>query len=94
MLLFVYHDVRDFLSCCFLVDTGGLFRAFFHATLRVTRNDPVRSSGMEPFRAFGRAGDDRAVDSPIEEVYFYFTRFFTSQLMVAFLFCFCYTCWG
>ena len=35
-----------------------------------------------------------AVDSPIEEVYFYFTRFFTSQLMVAFLFCFCYTLLG
>ena len=59
MLLFVYHDVRDLLSCCFLVDTGGFFRAFFHVALRVARADPVRSSGMESFRAFGRAGSDR-----------------------------------
>ena len=35
-----------------------------------------------------------AVDSPLEDVYFYFTRFFTSQLMVAFLFCLCYTLLG
>ena len=35
-----------------------------------------------------------AVDSPLEDVYFYFTRFFTSQLMVAFVFCLCYTLLG
>ena len=35
-----------------------------------------------------------AVDSPLEDVYFYFTRFFTSQLMVAFLFCLYYTLLG
>ena len=76
MLLFVYHDVRDFLSCCFLVDTGGLFRAFFHATLRVTRNDPVRSSGMEPFRAFGRAGEDLRRRNNNKKKIFLFYSFF------------------
>lgn len=59
MLLFIYHDVRDILSCCFLVDAGGFFRAFFHAALLSTRVDPGGSPCVEPFRAFGRAGGDR-----------------------------------
>ena len=91
MLLFIYHDVRDILSCCFLVDAGGFFRAFFHAALLSARVVLLVWSLFVPLDVQVAIV---AVDSPLEDVYFYFTRFFTSQLMVAFLFCLCYTLLG
>ena len=72
MFLFVYHDVRDFLSCCFLVDTGGLFRAFFHATLRVPVMVPVANKvwgHLVPFDVQVMIVDG---ERPIEEVFFFF----------------------